>query len=485
MSVLKNLFKQTVIYGLATVFPRVLSFILLPLYTHVLPTKAEYGKVSIIFAWIVVFNVILAYGMETAFFRFYHDDKTKNSVKGTSAISIAVSSLIFLGLALYLKSYLAALMNIDVKYITFVIWILVLDALVIIPFSILRAKGKSMTYSVLKIVNVAVNLGLNVFFLVLLKDLVNPSKEVFWNSIWFSGAEISYIFISNLIASLLTLLMLLPVYFKIKFRVNFSLLKKMLRFGFPVMVAGLAYAVNETFDRILLDYLLPPETAESQIGEYSACYKLALFITLFATAFRLGIEPFFFSHSKEKNSKETYAVITKYFVLIGLGILLSVIVFVDVLKELFISDESYWEAMTVVPYILLANLCLGIYFNLSVWYKITDRTKFGAYFSVVGALVTLALNFWLIPIIGYKGSAIATLSAYGTMMILSWYFGKKHYPIPYNLKKLGIFTVLALGFSALSFLLFRGNLVIGVLLIAVFFGALYVSEHKELKQFLK
>jgi O-antigen/teichoic acid export membrane protein len=172
-------------------------------------------------------------------------------------------------------------------------------------------------------------------------------------------------------------------------------------------------------------------------------------------------------------------------VLIGLGILLSVIVFVDVLKELFISDESYWEAMPVVPYILLANLCLGIYFNLSVWYKITDRTKFGAYFSVVGALVTLALNFWLIPIIGYKGSAIATLSAYGTMMILSWYFGKKHYPIPYNLKKLGIFTVLALGFSALSFLLFRGNLVIGVLLIAVFFGALYVSEHKELKQFLK
>lgn len=462
-----------------------LSFILLPLYTHLLPTKAEYGKVSIIFAWIVLFNVILAYGMETAFFRFYHDEKTKEKVKGTSAISIAISTLLFLCIGWMAKQELAALMNIDVHYLKIVLWILVFDAFAIIPFAILRAKGKSMIYSIIKIVNVAINLGLNVFFLVILKDLINPSKEVFWNSIWFSGAEISYIFISNLIASLLTLLMLVPVYFKIKLRVSFSLLKKMLRFGFPIMVAGLAYAVNETFDRILLDYLLPPETAESQIGAYAACYKLALFITLFATAFRLGIEPFFFSHSKEKNSQNTYALITKYFVLIGLGILLTVIVFIDVLKELFIKDESYWEAMPVVPYILLANLCLGIYFNLSVWYKITDRTKYGAYFSIVGALVTLALNFWLIPSIGYKGSAIATLSAYGTMMILSWYFGKKHYPIPYNLQKLGIFTVLALVFSALSFLVFRGNLVIGMLLIGVFFGALYVSERKELKQFLK
>ena len=259
----------------------------------------------------------------------------------------------------------------------------------------------------------------------------------------------------------------------------------MLRFGFPVMIAGLAYAINETFDRVLLDYLLPEDTAESQIGAYSACYKLALFITLFATAFRLGIEPFFFSHAKEKNSKDTYATITKYFTLMGLGILLCVIVFADVLKELFIRDDSYWEAMTIVPYILLANLCLGVYFNLSVWYKITDKTKFGAYFSVVGAIITLVLNFALIPIIGYKGSAIATLCAYGTMMLLSYGFGRKHFPIDYNLKKIGLFTVLALGFSAISFLGFRGNLYIGIALILVFFGMLFLSEKNELKRFLK
>ena len=461
-----------------------LSFILLPLYTDLLPTE-EYGKVSVIFAWIVFFNVILAYGMETAFFRFYHDEKTKEKVKGTSTISLVFSSLAFLGLALVFKNQLAGLMDVDVHYVNFVIYILVFDALAIIPFALLRAKGKSMIYSIIKIVNVAINLGLNVFFLVYLKDLISPSKEVFWNSIWFSGAEISYIFISLLLSSLLTLLMLIPIYFKITWKLDFGLLKRMLTFSFPIMIGGLAYAINETFDRILLKYLLAPEIAESQIGQYSACYKLALFITLFVTAFRLGIEPFFFSHAKEKNSKETYATITKYFTLMGLGIFLCVIVFADALKELFIRDESYWDAMVIVPYILLANLCLGIYFNLSVWYKITDKTRFGAYFSVIGAVVTLALNFWLIPIIGYEGSAIATLCAYATMMMLSYFYGRKHFPINYNLKKIGLFSLAALGFSAISFIHFRGNLYIGITLIIVFFGILFISEKKELKRFLK
>ncbi len=208
-------------------------------------------------------------------------------------------------------------------------------------------------------------------------------------------------------------------------------------------------------------------------------------MTLFATAFRMGIEPFFFSHAREKNSAETYAIITKYFVIFGALILLLVIVFSDLLKVLLIQDESYWEAMVVVPIILLANFFLGIYHNLSVWYKVSDRTRFAAYISGVGAILTLSLNFWLIPHYSYVGSAIATLVAYGSMMILSFYFGRKYYPIPYDLKRIGGYLLVSLGFSGVYFYLFRNNYYLGSILILIFFALIYYAEKDQLKLLLK
>ncbi|WP_040279647.1 oligosaccharide flippase family protein [Psychroserpens damuponensis] len=485
MSALKSLFKQTFIYGLATVLPRMLSFLLVPLYTTdgVLSSVAEYGKVSVIFSYFVLFNVILAYGMETAFFRFFNKEDDKDSVISTSAISLIISSLGFFALALIFQNQIASLIQIDVKYINLVIWILLLDALVIIPFAWLRATVQPMRYAIIKILNVAINLGLNLFFLLWLTNL-SYGNSIF-HSICRDNFEISYIFIANLIASAVTLVLVASFYLKIKYKFDSKLWKTMFRYAFPVLVAGVAFSINETFDRILLDRLLPPDIAETEIGMYSACYKLALFMTLFATAYRLGIEPFFFSHAKTENPQKNYAKILEFFVAFGSIILLAVVVFADVLKPYIVRSEAYWEAMWVVPIILLANFCLGIYHNLSVWYKITDRTKFGAYISIVGAIVTLAINIIFIKTYSYKASAIATLVAYTIMMVLSYYFGKKYYPIPYNLKKIGLYLVLSVSMSVLSFYYFRGNYLIGISMLIVFLAIVFFSEQKELKQLLK
>lgn len=485
MSLYKNLFKQTAIYGLATVLPRMLSFLLVRLYTDVLPEEG-YGEVSIVFSWIVLFNVILAYGMETAFFRFYNSDDTK-TVEGTSTISLFWSSLMFLGIGLLFRHDLADASGIDVRFVTYTVWILVLDALVIVPFSKLRAQGRPIVYAAIKIGNVAVNLGLNLFFLLWLPKLAAAYPNSIADLIYAEGFEIGYIFISNLIASLLTFIILTPHYFKIKWRFNKALWLRMMHYGLPVMVAGIAFAVNETFDRILLEKILPlPENlAKAEVGVYSACYKLALFMTLYATAFRLGIEPFFFSYAKNESAPKTYALITQYFVVFGSVILLVVVVFSDILKQIFINNQDYWEGMKVVPLIILANFFLGIYHNLSVWYKLSDKTKIGAYISIVGAIVTIGLNLALIPKYSYMGSAIATLAAYGSMMLISWYLGNKYYPVPYNLKKIGGYLLLSTVLSLVYFYGFRQNYFVGIGAIVIFAGFIYYNEKEILLRIIK
>jgi len=456
-----------------------------PLYTTkgVLSSVAEYGQVSVIFSYFVLFNVVLAYGMETAFFRFFNKEDDKNQVVGTSTISLIITSFGFFILALIFQNQIAFFIDIDVKYINLVIWILLLDALTIIPFAWLRATQRPMRYAFIKILNVIINLGFNLFFLLVLKNLA--SKVTFFESIYRPNFEISYIFIANLIASGITLLIVVPFYVKTKYVFNKELWKSMMRYAFPVLVAGIAFSINETFDRILLKELLPPDIADTDIGMYSACYKIALFMTLFATAYRLGIEPFFFSHAKSKNPQKNYATILEFFVAFGSVILLSVVVFADVLKPYIVRSEAYWEAMWVVPIILIANFCLGIYHNLSVWYKITDKTKFGAYISIVGAVVTLVLNILFIKEFSYKASAVATLVAYSIMMILSYYYGRKYYPIPYNLKKIGLYLILSIGFSLLSFYKFREEYIIGIPMLVVFLTIIFISEKNQLKQLLK
>ena len=484
MGLYKSLFKQTAIYGLATVLPRMLSFLLVRLYTGILPT-GEYGEVSIVLSWMVFFNVVLSYGMETAFFRFYNSETDKENVIATSTISIFWSSIIFLFGALIFRGTLASLANVEVQYVTYAIWILVLDALVIVPFSKLRANQKPMLYAIIKMGNVTVNLLLNLFFLKLLPVIAASSPNSFIGNLYVANYEIGYIFVSNLAASLLTLVVLSPNYLFLTRKFDAVLWKKMMRYGLPILVAGIAFAVNEHFDKILLGYWLPESVAKSEVGAYSACYKLGLFMVLFATAFRLGIEPFFFSHSKNENAPQTYAMITKYFVIFGSLILLGVIVFADVLKFLLLDNKTYWEAMKVVPLIILANFFLGIYNNLSVWYKLTDRTKMGAYISIVGAVLTLVLNYLLIPKFSYYGSAIATIVAYGSMMLISYVLGNRYYPIPYDMEKIGGYLGLSIVFSAISFYGFRENYFIGISLLLVFVYFVYHNEKATILSIIK
>lgn len=460
------------------------SFLLVPLYTDLLP-KAAYGKVTIIFAWMIFFNVILAYGMETTFFRFYNSESNKKAVIETTTVSIFWSTLIFLFSALLLRNHLADLSGIDVQYIIYTIWILVLDALVIVPFSKLRAYQKPLVYAVIKIGNVLVMFTLNIFFLIYLPRIAQANHDSFLGSLYTENFEIGYIFVSNIVASLLTLIALSPNYFQANWQFDFNLWKRMTRYGMPIMIAGIAFAVNEQFDKILLGKLLPSNVAEAEVGVYSACYKLGLFMVLYRTAFTLGIEPFFFSHAQNENAPQTYATITKYFVIFGSFILLFVIVFADIFKYFMIRDSSYWEAMKVVPLIILANLFLGIYTNLSVWYKLIDKTYIGAFISFIGAVVTLVLNFLLIPIMSYYGSAIATIAAYGTMMGISYFLGNKYYPIPYEIKKISGYLGLSILFSIISFYYFRENYFVGIPLLITFLYFIYYNEKETLNKILK
>ncbi len=445
-----------------------------------------YGKVTIIFSWFAIFNVVLAYGMETAFFRFYSKADDKKTVVSTSLIAILATTFLFAFIGLFFQNGIAELLEIDLQYINYVICILALDALVMIPFAWLRANEKPFRYAVIKILNVVINLGLNVFFLLIIPNSIENDSSSFLVGLYKPDFQISYIFISNLIASAVTFLLMLPLYLKSNYVFDKNLFKRMIKYAWPVLVAGIAFSINEVFDRILLKKLLNPEVSEAKVGMYSACYKLGLFMTLFATAFRMGIEPFFFSHAGTENPQKAYAQITNYFVIIGSVILLAVIVFADVLKVLFVRDEAYWEAMNIVPLIVLASFFLGIYHNLSVWYKVTDKTRYGAFISVIGAIITISINYFFIPYISYMASAIATLMAYGTMMGLSYYFGKSRYPVPYNFRKINFYLGISIFFSALSFYGFNSNLFVGVPLLLIFLGLVYKLENDTLKKvFLK
>lgn len=461
-----------------------ISFFLVPLYTDLLP-KAAYGKVTIIFSYIIFFNVVLAYGMETAFFRFYNKETDKQDVIETSTVSIFWTSIAFLGIGLLFRNTLATFSEIDVQYVTYTIWILVLDALVVIPFSKLRANQRPMFYAAVKIGNVSINLLFNIFFLIALPKLATSNPDDFFSLLYFENFQIGYIFISNIIASLLTFVVLSPDYFRIRWHFDPGLWKRMMQYGLPILIAGVAFAINDQFDKILLGKLLPPDIADSEVGIYSACYKLGLFMVLFRTAYTLGIEPFFFSHADKENAKETYATVTKYFVIFGSFIMLAVIVFADLFKQVMIRDQSYWEAMKVVPLIILANFFLGIYTNLSVWYKLIDKTHIGAWISIAGAFVTLLLNFLLIPKYSYYGSAIATIAAYGTMMLISFFMGRKAYPIPYDLTRIGGYLGLSIVFSIASFYYFRENYYIGVALLLAFLYFIYHNEKTTLQRIIR
>jgi len=438
---LKQLAGQTVIYGLSSIVARLLNYLLVPLYTNVF-SPGVYGISTEFYAYVSFLIIVLTYGMETGFFRFSNSEKGNPKVYSTTLISlISTSALFILLITLFAPSIASALQyKNNPEYIVWFGIIIGIDAITTIPFAWLRQQNKALKFASIKIFNIFVFIGLNLFFLVLCPYMIKKGVELPY---WLYNPEIGigYVFISNLIASVLTLIALFPS-MKIEWKFDVVLWKKIILYSLPLLVAGLAGMVNETFDRAMLKRLLPDaSTAMEQLGIYGANYKVAVLMTLFIQTFRYAAEPFFFSQSKEKNAKELYAEVMKFFIIFGLVIFLGVMLYMDIVK--FFIGNKYWSGLAVVPILLAANLFLGIFYNLSIWFKLTNKTRFGAYLAIFGAVITIALNFWLIPIMGYMGSAWATLICYFAMMVASYFLGNMYYKVNYDLIRIGIYFAIA------------------------------------------
>ena len=447
MNPIKQLAGQTAIYGLSSIIGRVIGYLLIPLYTRVF-IPSEYGISNELYAYSSLLLVLITYGMETAFFRFSAMEKDNHKVYSTALISLLASTGLFLIIAFLVARPVAGLIR-HSDHIEYIIWfalIVSMDALTAIPFAYLRAVNKAKRFATIKLLNIFFYIGLNLFFLLLCPYLLN--KGLFTgiiNLIYNKEIGVGYIFISNLLASALTIVLLLPEYIGITYSFDRNLWKRMMRYALPLLVVGFAGIINETMDRIFLRFLLPEKIAMAQVGIYGACYKISLIMTIFIQAFRFAADPFFFAKAREQNAKQIYADVMKYFVIICSFIFLVVMLYIDVIK--YFVGEKYYEGLPIVPILLIANMCLGIYYNLSIWYKLTDKTTFGAYISIIGAVITTVLNISLIPVIGYLGSAWATLICYASMMILSFFYGQRHYHVHYKMKKI-------LGYIFLSLILF-------------------------------
>lgn len=454
MNPLRKLAGQTAIYGTSTIVARLINYLLVPIHTRIF-LPPEYGVVGEMYAYVALLIVLLTYGMETAFFRYYDNKATdKERVYGTTLITLLVSSFVFVFIMIFMAQPVANLIRYP-QHSEYIIWfalIIVFDAVSTIPFAKLRALNRPKMFAFFKIFSIGVCFFLNIIFLYLFPYFRNHEILPRIISLLYDPSiGVGYIFIANLISSGATLLMLFIVLPNNKLTFDKVIWKRMLKYALPLLIFGLAGNINETFDRILLKYLSPSDIALSQVGIYSACYKLSLLMTIVIQGFKYAAEPFFFSYAKESDARHVYADIMKYFVIVCSFIFLGVMLYIDIAK--YFVGKQYYEGLTIVPILLLANMFLGIFYNLSIWYKLTDKTRFGAYLSIFGAIITIGLNFLLIPVFGYMGSAWATFACYGSMMVLSYFIGQKHYHVKYNIPRIFFYMGAAVVIYYLSTLL--------------------------------
>ena len=457
MSALKKLIGQTAIYGSSSIIGRFLNYLLTPFYVHIYSNE-QYGIITEMYAYVAFLVIFLTYGMETALFRFSTNyPKKKNTIYANTLFSLTTTSSIFILLATFFSQDIANLLKYP-EHAEYIIWfslIVGIDAISAIPLANLRLKDKAKKFALVNFLNVGVNIGLNIFFLVYCKQAFE-SGQTNWIIDNFYNPEIGvgYVFISNLIASLIKFGVLIP---EMNFRGNFdfSIIKDMLKYAFPMLLVGLAYVINETLDRAMLKEILyqqylieSPEIGQSEAlikaqsanGIYGANYKITMIISMFIQAFRYASEPFFFKDQSNKNSKETLAKIMNYFVIILVLIFLIITLYLHLFKY-FIPNQAYWEGLKVVPILLAANICLGLYTSISMWYKLAEKTIYGAIISFIGVIITISVNFIFIPKFGYVASAYATLICYGSMMVIGYLLGQRFYHIPYKLWKIFIYMI--------------------------------------------
>ncbi len=497
MSALKKFLGQTAVYGVSTVFSRLFNFILTPLFTRAYPT-ATFGIFTKLYAYASLINAVLAFGMESTYFRYLnkHEDR-KQEVYNNSFLCIAVIAFLFLISGLSFVDQIAAYLTTNQSelsdyrhYVQYFIGILFMDAICVIPFAKLRADDRPFKYSVVKFLNIGFFVGLNLFFIYVVPTVIEHEWPLGdWMASWYRGKWVGYVFISNLTASSVTLLMLLPEFLKLQLKFDKALFAKMFSYSWPVLVANLSFIVNENLDKIVLSEMLPAEVADAQVGIYGAVCKIAIFMSIFITAFRLGAEPFFFSYAKNANAKKTYAMILHYFVIALALLFVALVANIELLKS-FISRDAehiadYWVGLPAVPFLLFGYLCLGIYMNLSIWYRLSDQTRFGLYISIIGAVITIVMNLVLIPKYSYMGSAWVSMIAYFVMMVISYILGQKHYPIPYDLKRILAYLMVSVLLVVLSFWVFDRNIYIGNVLLLTFLAGVIYFEKDQIKLILR
>ncbi|WP_346859195.1 polysaccharide biosynthesis C-terminal domain-containing protein [uncultured Draconibacterium sp.] len=451
MNPFKKLASDTAIYGVSSIVGRFLNWWLVPYYSFMF-LPGEYGVVTNMYAYVAFFLVFLTFGMETSYFRFASKSDNPESVYSTSIISLFFTTLSFVLLASVFRQEIANLIQYP-DHPEYVLWfaiILGVDAFTAIPFARLRLNNRPLKFAFVKFVFIGFNIAFNLFFISLCPKLLQNNPDSIVNYVYSADIGVGYVFISNLLASLITLILLLPEIFRVTFTFDKKLMQQMLSYGFPILIVGLTGMVNQNIDKVLIPFLVPEDQNPMfQLGIYGANYKLAVLMNMFIQAFRYAFEPFFFARSSSKDDPRVYATVMKYFVIFGLLIFLGMVLFIDVIK--IIVDSEYHEGLKVVPLILMANLFFGMYFTLSLWYKLTDKTRYGAYIALFGAAITLVLNIVLIPVMGYMGSAIAVFICFLIMMLISYFMGQKHYPVPYDVKRIGNYFLAAMILYALSY----------------------------------
>ncbi|VBB47274.1 Polysaccharide biosynthesis protein [uncultured Paludibacter sp.] len=447
---MKTLAKDTAIYGVSSILGKFLNWLLVPLYTYTLEKQADYGIVTNLYAWTALLLVVLTYGMETGYFRFANKEtENADKVYGNSLLSVGFTSLLFTVLLIIFNRSIANALGYS-NHSEF-IWMLgltvAMDAFSSIPFAYLRFIKRPIAFAAMKFLYIVLNIVLNLFFLVLCPWLMKVAP----NSVsWFYDPHygVGYIFISNLIATTLQTLILSRYMFTAKFEFDFGLLKKILNYSYPLLFLGIAGIANQNLDKILFPFLQIGEQGKADLGVYGAVSKIAMVIMMFTQAFRYAYEPFVFAKNKDKNSLQTYSEAMKFFVIFSLLIFLGMVLYMDLIK--FIIKHTYWAGLDVVPIILFSFIFQGIFFNLSIWYKLTDRNHYGAWFSAIGTVIIFVGNIIFVPMYSYWGSAWSAFAGYFIVMLLSYFFGQKFMPINYNLKKLGIYLVLTLVLFGIS-----------------------------------
>jgi O-antigen/teichoic acid export membrane protein len=503
MSIAKKLASQTAIYGVSSIVGRVLSYLLVPIYTAHLEA-AEYGIVTGLYAYVSFLNVLFTYGLETTFLRFANrPGADRRELYNRMLTLLIISSIVFTTILYLLARPLLGLLHLPPGSENYIVWmalILGLDAVTALPFARLRLENKARKFATIRLLNILTYVGLNLFFVVLCPAVERSAPgsllaglKPLVAAVYNPAMGIGYIFLSNVAASALTLLLLWRELLDVRFRwPKPDFLRPVLAYSLPLMLMGLAGMVNETLDRIMLPAYLPHTfypglSPEAATGVYGACYKLSIFMSLVIQAFRYAAEPFFFSQSTEKNSPATFALVLKWFTLCCAFIFVGISLNLSWIGPLFIRGAVYRTGLGVVPILLLANLFLGVYYNLSVWFKLTDKTYYGTYIGAAGAVLTIVLNLLLIPVLGYMGSAWATLACYFMMAVLCWWLGERHFPVPYPVGRLllwlgGAVGLVVAGQAGIRALPGASGYVLGMALTLAFIALVYLVEGRQLRR---